>query len=176
MGAGILPTTIHNGKLYFLFGKENKYADTPGWSDFGGGTDNNETFLQTAVREAGEELTGFLGSDVEVRKLLNKATFNIDNGENYRMHIFYMKYDTQLPYYYNNNQKFIQKKLDPTIVQKSKIFEKQEIKWISVDEMIKMRSKFRSYFQEIVDKIYKNKNEIYSFINKKSSQKTKKNR
>ena len=24
-------------QIYFLFGKENKYNDTPGWSDFGGG-------------------------------------------------------------------------------------------------------------------------------------------
>ena len=34
MGAGILPISIHNKKIYLLFGKENKYADTPGWSDF----------------------------------------------------------------------------------------------------------------------------------------------
>ena len=41
MGAGILPTTIHNGKLYFLFGKEGKYEDSaPGFSDFGGETDD----------------------------------------------------------------------------------------------------------------------------------------
>ena len=45
MGGGILPCTIHNNKLLFLFGKENKYADTPGWSDFGGGKDGNETPL-----------------------------------------------------------------------------------------------------------------------------------
>ena len=61
MGAGILPTSIHRGKLYFLFGKENKYADTPGFSDIGGGQDGNETFLQCAIREGTEELTGFLG-------------------------------------------------------------------------------------------------------------------
>jgi hypothetical protein len=168
MGAGILPTTIHNGTLYFLFGKENKFADTPGWSDFGGGTDTNETYLQTAIREGGEELTGFLGSDADLSKLLKKGTFNIDNGDTYRMHIFYMKYDPQLPHYYNNNQQFLQKKLDPKVIEKSKIFEKEEIQWISVNEMMKMRSKFRSYFQEIVDKIYKNKNEIIIFINKKS--------
>ena len=66
MGAGILPTTIHNNKLFFLFGKENKYEDSaPGFSDFGGGTDNNETYFETAIREAGEELTGFLGNDNE---------------------------------------------------------------------------------------------------------------
>ena len=52
MGAGILPTTIYKNKLYFLFGKENKYEDSaPGFSDFGGGKDNDETYLQTAIRE-----------------------------------------------------------------------------------------------------------------------------
>ena len=71
MGAGILPTTIYNGKLYFLFGKENKYADSPGWSDFGGGTDNNETFRETALREGSEELIGFLGDKHEIKKLLS---------------------------------------------------------------------------------------------------------
>ena len=65
-----------NGKLYFLFGKENKYADTPGFSDFGGGTDNNESFLETAVREGGEELTGFLGNDNDIHKMLSKKGYN----------------------------------------------------------------------------------------------------
>ena len=61
MGSGILPTTIHNGKLYFLFGKENKYEDVaPGFSDFGGGTDNKETFLSTAIRESGEDAGSLL--------------------------------------------------------------------------------------------------------------------
>ena len=56
MGGGILPATIHEGKLYFLFGKEGKYEDTaPGFSDFGGGTDNNESLIKTATREGGEE-------------------------------------------------------------------------------------------------------------------------
>ena len=81
MGAGILPTTIHNGKLYFLFGKEGKYEDTaPGFSDFGGGTDNKETFISTAVRESGEEFTGFLGNSNDIRKLLTKnGTYNVDH-------------------------------------------------------------------------------------------------
>ena len=99
MGAGILPTTIHNGKLYFLFGKENKYEKSaPGFSDFGGGTDNNESFLETAVREAGEELTGFLGNDADIRKMLNRCgtyDINLDNSGHttYRMHIFPFRYN-----------------------------------------------------------------------------------
>jgi 8-oxo-dGTP pyrophosphatase MutT (NUDIX family) len=168
MGAGILPTSIHRGKLYFLFGKENKYADTPGFSDIGGGQDGNETFLQCAIREGTEELTGFLGSTGELSNLLKRCgTYNIDFNDNkYRMHIFPMKYDHALPHYFNNNSQFLQTKLDPKIIKESKIFEKSEIKWICIDDLRKMRSQFRSYFQNTLDIIYDQRNEIYRFISK----------
>jgi len=168
MGAGILPTSIHHGKLYFLFGKENKYADTPGFSDIGGGQDGNETFLQCAIREGTEELTGFLGSTDELSNLLKRyGTYNIDFNDNkYRMHIFPMKYDHALPHYFNNNSQFLQKKLDPKIIKESKIFEKSEIRWICIDDLRKMRSQFRSYFQNTLDIIYDKRNEIYKFISK----------
>ena len=170
MGAGILPTTIHKNKLYFLFGKENKFEDSAeGFSDFGGGTDNNENYLQTAVREGGEELTGFLGNDNDVKQMLKRhGTYNIDyksEGFNtYRMHIFPIKYDHLLPFYYNNNQRFLQKRLDSKIIQKSKLFEKEEIRWVCVDDIIKMRPKFRSYFQNIINIIHNEKNKIRKFI------------
>lgn len=179
MGAGILPTTIHNGKLYFLFGKESKYEDSaPGFSDFGGGTDNNESFFETAIREAGEEFTGFLGTDNDVRKMLRRCgTYNIDyktNGhKTYRMHIFPFEYNHWLPYYYNNNQRFLQKRLSPIIFKTTKIFEKAEIKWVSVDDLKKMRPKFRFYFQNIVDMMLDQQDSIKSFI-QKCSKKTKK--
>ena len=182
MGAGILPTTIHNNKLYFLFGKENQYEDSAaGFSDFGGGTDNKEDFLETAIREGGEVLTGFLGNDNDVKNMLNKyGTYNIDYKDKdskfstYRMHIFPMNYDELLPFYYNNNQRFLQKRLDQKIIKKSKIFEKEEIKWVCVDDIVKMRPKFRSYFQNIVDMIYAQKNEIKNFISKNLKKSTKK--
>jgi len=180
MGAGILPTTIHNNKLYFLFGKENKYEDSaPGFSDFGGGTDNKETFFETAIREAGEELTGFLGDDGDVRKMLKKhGTYNIDYASNghstYRMHIFPFEYDEHLPFYYNNNQRFLQKRLDPKVIKNSRIFEKEEIRWICVDELKKMRPQFRFYFQNIVDMILSQKTEIYGFITNCRKKSTKK--
>jgi transcription termination factor NusB len=188
MGAGVLPTTILNGKLYFLFGKENQYEDSaPGFSDFGGGTDNNENFLETAVREGGEELTGFLGNDNDVKKMLKKhGTFNIDyKGENdkygtYRCHIFPMVYDPMLPFYYNNNQKFIQKRLDQNVIKKSRIFEKAEIRWVCVDDMMKMLKQFRSFFQNIVKVILENRSTIEKFIKsglkKNGKNKTVKNR
>ena len=190
MGAGILPTTIYQNKLYFLFGKENQYEDSaPGFSDFGGGTDNSETYLQTAIREGGEELTGFLGSDKDLKKLLTKyGTYNIEHQsgthKTYRMHIFPFAYDPLLPYYYNNNQRFLQKRLDASVIKNSKIFEKAEIRWVCIEDIIKMRKEFRHYFQPIVDMIYSQKKEIRAFISnalKQSkhhshSHKTRKNR
>jgi len=170
MGAGILPTTIYKNKLYFLFGKENKYADTPGFSDFGGGTEKNESYLQTAIREGGEELTGFLGSDEELSKMLKKrGTYNINNDGDYRMHIFFMKYDEALPHYYNNNQCFLQKRLDPETIKKTKIFEKAEIRWFCVDELLARKKEFRNYFQKIVEKIVAQQAKIYKFIQKRQN-------
>jgi 8-oxo-dGTP pyrophosphatase MutT (NUDIX family) len=156
MGAGILPTTIHNNQLYFLFGKENQYADTPGWSDIGGGTDNNESFKETAAREGAEELTGFLGQEKDIKKLLDAhGTYNIDfDGKHstYRIHIFPYQYDPMLPVYYNNNHKFLERKLTPHLVKTSKIFEKEEIRWISADDMRKMRGEFRHDIAKFIRK------------------------
>jgi hypothetical protein len=180
-GSGILPTCIHKNKLYFLFGKENRFDNTPGWCDFGGGKEKSETFMKNALREGTEELTGFLGSEKELEKMLKKhGTYNVhfDSGK-YRIHIFPFEYDEKLPFYYNNNQRFLQKKLEPSLIKNSRIFEKAEIKWVCVDDIPKMRSQFRSYFQDVADDIYNQKNDIYSFINKskrETKNKTRKNR
>ncbi|MFY7728503.1 MAG: NUDIX domain-containing protein [Flavobacterium sp.] len=177
MGAGILPTTVKNGKIHFLFGKENKFEKSaPGFSDFGGGSEKDETPLDTAIREGGEELTGFLGSDDQLRKMLTASdayTIDLQNGK-YRTHIFYMKYDPYLEKYYNNNQKFIQKRLDPTVIKTSKIFEKAEIRWICIDDLEKMRPKFRHFFAPIVDKILNDRDTIESLV--KSNNGTRKSR
>ena len=168
MGGSILPVTIINGKVFLLFGKERDIDENPGWSDFGGGTDKGESFIQTASREGQEEMTGFLGSDKDIKKLLNKyGTFNVDfesNGHStYRAHIFPMEYDPSLPFYYNNNQRFLQKKLDPAIIRDTKIFEKTQIKWFPLDSLKKHRSEFRNFYRNIIDLILLNKAAIKSF-------------
>jgi hypothetical protein len=172
MGASILPVTLHNGKIYFLFGKERDIDENPGWSDFGGGTDKGETYIQTAVREGGEELTGFLGSDSDIKKMLTKyGTYNIDyNSEGhttYRCHIFPMDYDDKLPLYYNNNQQFLQKRLDPKVIRDTKIFEKTQIKWFSFDDIKKHHNEFRSFYKNIVHLILGNRSAIEGFVKAK---------
>ena len=172
MGAGILPFCFRNNKLYFLFGKERDMDENPGWSDFGGGTNKGETFMQTAIREGREELTGFLGSDSDIRKMLNKyGTYNIDYKSEcystYRCHIFPMEYVHLLPHYYNNNQRFLQKRLDPKIIRDTKIFEKTQIKWFSFYDIKKHHNEFRSFYKNIVHLILGNKSEIEGFVRTK---------
>ena len=171
MGGSILPVTIHNNKIYFLFGRERDIDENPGWSDFGGGSDKGETLLQTAIREGGEEMTGFLGSSVDIKKLLNRyGTYNIDYKSEgyttYRCHIFPMNYDEKLPFYYNNNQQFLQKRLDQKVIRDTKIFEKTQIKWFEFDELKKDIKQFRSFYQNIIHLILGNKSAIEGFVNK----------
>ena len=172
MGGSILPVTIHNNKIYFLFGKERDIDENPGWSDFGGGTDKGETFIQTAVREGGEELTGFLGTDSDLKKMLQKyGTYNIDyksqGYSTYRCHIFPMDYDPMLPHYYNNNQVFLQKHLDAKIIKNTKIFEKTQIKWFSFDDIKRHHNEFRSFYKNIVQLIIDNRSAIEKFVRNK---------
>ena len=168
MGGSILPITIINGKIYLLFGKERDIDENPGWSDFGGGTDKGESYIQTASREGMEEMTGFLGNEKDVKKLLSKyGTFDVDfkseGYTTYRAHLFPMEYDESLPIYYNNNQRFLQKKLDPKIIRDTKIFEKTQIKWFPLDSLKSHRSEFRNFYRNIIDLIIANKDAIKSF-------------
>lgn len=172
MGAGILPVSVRNGKLYFLFGKENKYADTPGWSDFGGGIDPGETILTTVIREAQEELTGFLGGDKEIRALLRKGTHKI-KFHDYTMFVCPMEYNEWLPYYYNNNQKFLQKHLHQEVIKNTKIFEKAEIKWFSEFELDALKPNCRHYFRDTIELI---KNDLPIIRRLMIKQKTRKRR
>lgn len=169
MGASLLPATIINGEVYFLFGKERDFDETPGWSDFGGGTDGNESFIQTAIREGGEELTGFLGNSRDIKKMLTQyGNYHIDYKSDgfsvYRCHIFPIHYDPFLEIYYNNNQAFLQKRLDKKIIRDSKIFEKTQIKWFSFRDIQKKKKYFRKFYQNIIELLLVNKDTIQSFI------------
>lgn len=171
MGGSILPVTVIGNKVYLLFGKERENDENPGWSDFGGGTDKGESFFQTAQREAGEEMTGFLGSPQEVKQLLSKyGTIEIDykspGYDTYRVHIFPLPYDPSLIKYYNNNQAFLQKKLDPKVIRDTKIFEKTQIKWFPLASLQKKKKVFRKFYQNIVDLVLDKKREIEAFARK----------
>ena len=171
VAGSILPVSIKDKKLYFLFGKENPMEDSAkGWSDFGGGCENNENPRDTAIREGSEELTGFLGNPSQIKKLMEK------NGEpyvishnDYHVHLFLMNYDENLPTYYNNNHSFLWNKMDNKILNDSKLFEKIEINWFSVKDLALRRNEFRSFYREIVDIIKKQAPHIMKTITKPHS-------
>ena len=169
LGSSILPACIHKGKLYFLFGKENSLADTPGWSDFGGGVDPGESIYDTALREGGEELTGFLGGEDELRSLIKRSggTYKIvlPKGErSYNIHIFNFPYSADLPKLYNANHDFLWKRMDKKLLNDTKLFEKIEIQWFSLSDMKKKRNQFRSFYREFTDLLIKDQAQIRKFL------------
>lgn len=173
MGAGIIPMTLIDNKIYLLFGKENKFeSSAPGFADFGGGSEYGETYYDTALREGSEELTGFLGDKKQLDKQIKKYGYKTlelkQESSSYKSFLFPLIYNPQLTLYYNNNQKFLQQNLDSEVIRNTKIFEKSEIKWFCIDELHKynIKKKFRVFYQNMINLILNNKEEIIKFVKK----------
>ena len=170
--SSILPVALYREKLYFLFGKENPFEDSAkGFSDFGGGIEADETAFETALREGSEELTGFLGTSVDLKKRLSrtgvykiKYTFNDSPKNTYIIHIFPFSYDTNLVEYFNNTHSFLWNRMDKTLLNDSKLFEKIEIDWFCEDDLQKRNSEYRPFYKDIVTEIIEHKEKIRIFL------------
>jgi len=163
MGAGIVPVSLKDGKLFFLFGKENKYNDTQGYADFGGGKEKNETNYQTAIREGSEELMGFIGNKNKIKKYLRSGKLSIVEN-NYEMFLFYYPYDEKLPFYFNNAISYLEGFLPESEIKARACFEKSFIKWMTIEDLKKERSKFRHFLKRHIDTIKNNEEKIKNFI------------
>ena len=162
MGAGILPISLINGKLYFLFGKE---ADSHLWSDFGGSKENNETDFETAIREGSEELNGFLGSGENLKKIVEKNNILTIHFEKYKIFLFITRYDKNLPIYFKNNYEFIKKsEIFKEVKKKDGLFEKEEIKWFTSNEIEKQYYNFRPFYKPILKIILKENDTLINKI------------
>jgi 8-oxo-dGTP pyrophosphatase MutT (NUDIX family) len=180
VASSILPVTIYKNQLYFLFGKENEMEDSAkGFSDFGGRVESGESIMETAYREGAEELCGFLGNPEQLKKQIkrNGGTYHLEHND-YHIHIFYMDYDERLPHYFTQNHRFLWNKMDRELLNASKCFEKQEIRWFSTDEMKShaIQKQFRPFYVEMVELMLKNIDKIRTFILSKTKKwrKTKK--
>ena len=156
MGGGILPVSKHNGKIYFLFGLE-EYDKT--WTDFGGSSESNETPYQTAIREGYEELDGFLGNKTNLQKTVSKNIILKLQFDNYTTFLFKTPYDEALPYYFNNHHKFLKTNL-PKTINKNGYYEKSSIQWMNIREIKENISKFRKFYQAIIESILENEDII----------------
>lgn len=167
VAGAILPVAIHKNKLYFLFGREGPTDETPGWSDFGGGVENGEDPYQTAMREGGEELTGFLGDGKDIEKRIKAGGgFYKFVHDTYNIHIFLIEYDEKLPMYFNCNRNFLMERMDNAYLSKTKLFEKAEIGWFTCQDMRKRIKEYRSFYQDIVNELLDEMPKIERFLRK----------
>jgi len=171
MGAGILPISIHNSNIFFLFGKD---AKNNLWSDFGGKSESSETTYQTAIREGAEELNGFLGSGNKLSTIVNSNKLLTIHYHKYTIYVFLTNYDTNLPLYYNNNYDYLNVKLSPIIkpsptLKHTGLLEKKEIRWFSYNDIIVEHNNFRQFYRPILDIIIKEYPNILGNIKKLKS-------
>jgi 8-oxo-dGTP pyrophosphatase MutT (NUDIX family) len=184
VAASVLPVSIYKNKLYFLFGKENEFEDSSkGFSDFGGSVESGETVMDTAYREGSEELIGFLGSPPQLKKRIKnsggtyKIKYLLPSQPNkndtsylniYHVNIFFMEYDANLPIYYNQHYQYLwnHHKMNKRKLNETRLFEKQEIKWFSIDEIKTKKHLFRCFYKNILNEIISQKYDIYKFIKK----------
>ena len=59
-------------------------------------------------------------------------------------------------------------KVQKKLMNETRIFEKIELCWFSIDDMEKRKGEFRNFYQEIVDKFIENEKEITQFLKTKN--------
>ena len=168
-GASLLPIAIHKNKLYFLFGRDN--GDTPGFACFGGGIEKHEQDIyKAALREGAEEMTGFLGDKLTLEKLIEKnggyfpISHQTDRGM-YSAHLFRIPYEPLLPLFFKQNHDFLMKTMSKTHFSENKhLFEKQELVWMTIEEMKKRSKEFRCFYPGIIDQIIATLPSIQNFL------------
>lgn len=152
MGAGILPVAYHNGSIYFLFSRE--YTKKIDWRDFGGTTEKNETKKQTAVREAFEESDGILGTQSDIKKLIDEKCFYKVGANSYFVYLVVIPYDKTLPKKFKKRFNTILK-THPEKISKDGFYEKDKLLWIKLENLSNHMKKFQPWYRTIVKKIQK---------------------
>lgn len=174
-GGGIIPITVHNGKLMLLLGRENMYCKNccHKWSDWGGGKEINENIIDAVAREASEESMGFFGSKKEIKKILKT---NSDNqyiiGDVYKYYIIPIDYDEKIPFYFNNCRDIINKYIPKNLLRNNKILEKDKMMWFTLEEL-ENSNKLRKHFKNTTKKIVNEKDKIIDFFNNVSKKNNK---
>ena len=160
MGAGILPIALYRGTIFLLLGQERHNSLL---CDFGGSPHKDEQIIDTAIREGCEELNGLLGDIKTVDKLVKSNLILMINDNKYTSYIFNIKYDKNLPYYFNNLNSFAESYLiDKVNGEHNGLFEKNNIEWFKLDDFkylnIDSMKKIRPHYVNILNSISKKEN------------------
>jgi 8-oxo-dGTP pyrophosphatase MutT (NUDIX family) len=169
VASAFLPVAIHRGELYFLFGKEVDHDSMPGFSDFGGRVEPNESILDAGIREFAEEISGFLGNEQQLHQRIQKTgcLAYFYEKHKYHIHILPIAYDESLVKYFNASHQFIHAKVPTEELKKYSLFEKTELQWFSVKDMEGSLGEFREFYREIVQFLLTHRDEIRAFLKPK---------
>ena len=142
MGAGILPISIYNGELMFLFSREAPQQGKAAglWSDFGGGTEKIK-----GKRETPFHYLSVLNDEVEI--VLN------DNKGKYTTYLVLVDYNKQIIKKFSNDFKQMKKKNPKLLSKRNGLYEKDKIKWISYNTLKGHIKFFRPFYKPIIKKI-----------------------
>ena len=173
-GGGVIPVALHNGKLHFLFGQENDVikdaSKNQDWGDFGGSAKPGESEMDTCVREGAEELNGFFGNKHDFRALLSKNQLLKLTYDTRVTHLMRVDYDERLPFYFNNNYRFIKETSNLRAIAAhpdNGYFEKSHVRWFTLEDLKRERGAFREYFRAFLDMIQYRAPEIRRLMQKK---------
>jgi 8-oxo-dGTP pyrophosphatase MutT (NUDIX family) len=156
--AGILPVAYHKNKVYFLFGRETKDLNLrPSglWSDFGGTREKGETLFDTAIREGYEETDGVLGSKKHISLLINNNLIDILNQGKYTSYMIMVPYNKALPKNFKFKYNHIKKHHFDLITAHNGFYEKDQIKWFSIESLKKNIGTFRPWYRPLITKLIK---------------------
>ena len=152
MGGGILPMAYKNNKMYFLFSRETiDGTDDPGkWSDFGGGKEKKETYIQTAIREGWEESAGFLGDIADIKNLVKNHKLARISSNGYVTYVVEIPFDSKLPGKFQKHYKKVKKIHPQLIYQRNGLFEKDKLMWLPLNKLKHNLHRFRPWYKGIV--------------------------
>lgn len=152
MGGGLLPVTVHNGKIMFLLGREH---DEKQWSDFGGGREGKETHYETALREGCEELNGFFGCKSHLKRTVKDNMLLEINKNGFTSYLFFVPYDPYLPSYFENNFKLMKQRF-PQHIGKHGMFEKDKVGWFTAYHARRNMKNVRPFYRAVLSEVLKN--------------------
>jgi hypothetical protein len=108
------------------------------------------------VREGAEELNGFYGNKRDFRALLLKNQILKLTYDTRVTHLMRVDYDERLPFYFNNNYRFIKETANLRSIAahpENGYFEKSHVRWFTLADLKRERGAFREYFRAFLDMI-----------------------
>ena len=148
--AGIIPFVKYKNKNFFLLGLEKSNNK---WSGFVGNCENNETPLNTAVREFNEE-TAMLFLNYDIHSIIKNKNYIIERSStNKPVYLWFIELHKDL--FYDLNHRFNMNKKNLSDVYK----EKERLEWFTIEE-IKNNKDILYHFKQIFNKISNDDNMI----------------